>query len=146
MDFTDCVLEGVEIRVKPKPGRGLYVEAAPEAAAAVISAVRASYETVTQADATAKTRGAAGAGQGSDVDSGRIRWHFARNTWVVTFDSTGDGDMQSTTNGLRVSTHDAGGAALTASEYEASRDEMHRKARHVWNVMDKSTAARFAEP
>ena len=141
-DFSDCVIEGVEVQAKIKAGRGLWVVAKPEAVAATIAAVRASSLALSSASASSASDAYMG---GSDEDSGRIAWHFAKQTWQVSYDATGQGEMRKSIAGLQVATHDANGAALSASQYQQARLQLLKKARMLWNTLDKTESPRFCD-
>ena len=77
-----------------------------------------------------------------DEDAGRIRWLVAECAHAVMYDD-GTGQKHRTVKGLKVSRHDPCGNLLDPAALHAARLTALRKARALWNEVDKSTADRY---
>ena len=144
--FSTASVNGTELLVKLKHGTGLHVVATPEAVKAIITAVREEYDSQLAAlREPAAVAGGCVAGDGAqDVDKGRVRWNFARNSWQIHYDSTGQGQMKTSIVGLQVPTVASSGEALASEAYASVRSAALLKARTLWNHLDRSDSDRFS--
>ena len=94
----------------------------------------------------AATREAARHPVGDDLepgDKGRVRWDAGSRSWTVLYRDD-RGARRSTRRNLSVDVEDLAGEPKSQEEFAAARRCVLRRARKLWNEMDKSSEERFA--
>ena len=79
-----------------------------------------------------------------DEDAGRLRWKFDECAYQVMYEDE-EGKMHRTTKGLKVSRQDDRGQLLAPAAFAAKRIQVLRKARALWNELDKTKTTRYYE-
>ena len=140
--FFGVELGGVTLSVKKKPGPGVFVEAHPDAVAAVVRGLRASWEEGQQKVRAKRPRELEASPAASDEDGGRLRWCFSRRGWLIRYQDAA-GETHLCMKGLRVPVKSGDGTRLSDEEYQENRAMYQTRARALWNELDMSGSERF---
>ena len=77
-----------------------------------------------------------------DADAGRLRWSFLESRCDI-FYTDEQGRKHRMNRGLKVPREDAVGRPLSGEAFQKARRAALRKARALWNELDKSSCARY---
>ena len=79
-----------------------------------------------------------------DEDAGRLRWKFDECAHQVMYEDE-EGKMHRTTKALKVLRQDGRGQTIPLAAFTAKRHQVLRKARALWNELDKTKTTRYYE-
>ena len=136
---------GLEITAKTRDkGRGVAVPLDGASLSDILLHLRqqASAGSVPKCDETKAKARAMAAQCRDDADAGRVRWVFGECSYHVMY-TDAEGQHHRTNKGLKVGRFDASGGALTGGAFQKARERMLRKARALWNELDRSDAQRY---
>ena len=144
-EFRTVLFREMELTVKARDKcRGIAVPLEGDTLGSILRHLReqVSAGEVPSADAAKAARRQEVLSSRGDEDAGRIRWLFAECAYAIMYDD-GTGQKHRTVKGLKVSRHDPCGNLLDPAAFQAARLTVLRKARALWNEVDKSTADRY---
>ena len=138
--FFSVTIEDTSLSVLKKSGPGVWVEAHPDAIAAVVRGLRRAKDDGVEKSRCKRVR-PADPEDGTDEDGGRLRWCFSREGFIVRYQAA-DGKMVTSARGLRPS-RSCGGLRLSDEAFLEERGIYLIRARMAWNTLDQSAEPRF---
>lgn len=148
-EFRTIEYRGVALTAKVRArGRGLVVALEGDGLPKVLELLREQVSNElepTTEDVAKKQRRSEVIGNRDGIDAGRIRWLIKSDSYQIMY-CTADGKQHTCTKDLRVGRIQSDGSKLTDDAFEEARVCALHKARALWNMMDCSGAARYADP